>query len=101
MTKICTKCKRELDVLSFYKDKNKKDGLSCHCKDCQKQYRRDNIERILERERNYEKTRQRPTVRPAEYFIDRSSENLKYCVRCHIFKDFSEFNKDKGGKYAK
>lgn len=100
MTKVCTKCKRELDVLSFYKDKNKKDGLSCHCKDCQKQYRRDNIERILERERNYEKTRQRPTVRPAEYFIDRSSENLKYCVRCHIFKDFSEFNKDKGGKYG-
>ena len=100
MTKVCTKCHREIDVTEFYKDKNKKDGLSCYCKDCQKQYRKDNIDKILERERIYEKTRRRPTVRPAEYFMDRSSENLKYCVRCRVFKDFNNFNKDKNGRYG-
>lgn len=100
MLKVCTKCHKELDASEFYKDKNKKDGLSCWCIHCQKQYRKENIDRILVREREYEKTRQRPTVRPAEYFIDKSSENLKYCVRCHIFKDFSNFSKDKNGKYG-
>ena len=100
MIKTCTKCKRELDTSNFYKDKGSKDGLSCWCKQCQSQYRKDNIDKILKREREYEKTRQRPTKRPAEYFIDRSNENLKYCVRCHVFKDFGEFNKDKNGKYG-
>jgi hypothetical protein len=32
--KICGKCKQNLDVSDFYKDKTKKDGLSWDCKDC-------------------------------------------------------------------
>lgn len=33
-TKTCTKCKKELDVKLFYKDKQKKDGLCSSCKIC-------------------------------------------------------------------
>lgn len=40
MTKICTKCKRELDVSDFYKNKNKKDGLDSWCKFCTSDNRR-------------------------------------------------------------
>lgn len=36
-TKICTRCKNPLpaDTDNFYRDKNSKDGLTCWCKKCQ------------------------------------------------------------------
>ena len=34
MRKICSKCNEEHDLLSFYKDKNHKDGHRCSCKFC-------------------------------------------------------------------
>jgi hypothetical protein len=33
--KTCSKCSEEKSVNLFYKNKSKKDGLSCYCKDCQ------------------------------------------------------------------
>lgn len=33
-TKICSKCKRELPIEMFYKDRTKSDGLYTYCKDC-------------------------------------------------------------------
>jgi len=33
-TKICSKCGRELPLECFGKDKSKKDGLCCSCKEC-------------------------------------------------------------------
>lgn len=36
-TKRCSKCGRELPLEYFSKDKSKKDGLCCWCKECQKQ----------------------------------------------------------------
>lgn len=35
-TKICSKCKRELPISEFYKDKSRSDGLRSTCKDCTK-----------------------------------------------------------------
>ena len=35
MKKICTKCKIELDLDSFTKSKNSKDGYFYICKDCE------------------------------------------------------------------
>ena len=32
--KICGRCKKELPLSEFYKDKQQKDGLSCYCKEC-------------------------------------------------------------------
>jgi hypothetical protein len=34
MNKICTKCNIEYDLLSFYKDRNHKDGYRTSCKKC-------------------------------------------------------------------
>lgn len=36
--KHCWDCKRDLDLSSFFKDKNRKDGHGHRCKDCVKQY---------------------------------------------------------------
>jgi len=39
-TKICPKCKRELDVGRFSKNTSAKDGLQRRCKDCASEYGR-------------------------------------------------------------
>lgn len=40
MTKVCSRCKIELDLSYFGKDKSTKDGLRYYCKDCNNsQYR--------------------------------------------------------------
>ena len=46
-TKICTKCKRELPVEQFQSDKSNEDGFYPSCKDCKKEYRRANKEKLL------------------------------------------------------
>ena len=33
-TKICSRCKKEFSIDNFYKNKSKKDGHNCYCKDC-------------------------------------------------------------------
>lgn len=35
-TKVCTKCERKLPVIFFSANKNCKDGLSPHCRECQR-----------------------------------------------------------------
>lgn len=35
-TKFCPKCKRELPIEMFYKDRTKFDGLGIYCKDCER-----------------------------------------------------------------
>lgn len=33
-TKVCSRCRRELPVNEFNKDKSKKDGLDAYCRKC-------------------------------------------------------------------
>jgi 5-methylcytosine-specific restriction endonuclease McrA len=40
MSKVCSKCGRELDTERFHKNKTKKDGLADSCKDCAQAYQR-------------------------------------------------------------
>ena len=37
-TKICSKCKKELPIEMFYKDKKTIDGLRSYCKECLRKY---------------------------------------------------------------
>jgi len=48
--KTCARCKRELPVGQFYKDRSKNDGLRIYCKRCDKAYNRANKKRISQRD---------------------------------------------------
>lgn len=37
-TKVCSKCKKKLNISNFYKNRSCKDGLQNNCKKCQKYY---------------------------------------------------------------
>jgi hypothetical protein len=44
-TKICSQCKIEKEIINFKKDRNSKNGLRSNCKECDKIYRDNNLER--------------------------------------------------------
>ena len=52
-TKTCTKCGIEKDISEFYKQKSGKHGYRAECKECIKQYTKDNREKIALRNKNY------------------------------------------------
>lgn len=56
-TKTCTKCKETKFVSEFYRDKQKKDGLTSHCKSCKYQicrrYQTANKEKIAKKSRRW------------------------------------------------
>jgi gas vesicle protein len=53
--KICTKCNIEKNESEFFKDKGKKDGLRCECKECFKQYLIKNKDKISKQKKEYSK----------------------------------------------
>jgi hypothetical protein len=45
--KKCTKCEKVKNLDEFYKNKNKKDGLTCWCKICHKKYQNSEQGKII------------------------------------------------------
>lgn len=43
-TKVCSKCKRELPISEFSKNKSMSDGISCWCKQCHKKWKRKKVD---------------------------------------------------------
>ena len=67
-TKVCKKCGRELPIEEFYKDKRKKDGYSCWCKECFKQQQKQYYQEHKEEKAEYFKKRyQEHKKEKAEY----------------------------------
>ena len=52
--KKCGKCKKELPLTDFHKNKRAKDGLSNQCKECRKQYYQDNKQTIAKQVKLYQ-----------------------------------------------
>ena len=52
--KHCNPCNTSKSISEFSKSKTTKDGLQTRCKDCNKQYRQDNKESILEYQNQYD-----------------------------------------------
>ena len=65
LTKVCTKCGRELPLSEFSKDKKTKDGLFCWCKSCTKEhtklYRETHLEEQLKKDHDYYKCVKKPS----------------------------------------
>jgi len=51
--KVCSKCKKELNINLFYRDKQKKDKLSSACKNCHLISQRERSEKIREYQNCY------------------------------------------------
>lgn len=49
MTKICSKCKQQLPLSSFWKNIKQSDGYNNYCKKCLDEYRKKNLSRRNER----------------------------------------------------
>lgn len=47
ITKVCTKCGRELPLTEFHADKRRKHGVGSECRDCKRQYRQANRDRLM------------------------------------------------------
>jgi hypothetical protein len=91
--KICYKCKKELSLDNFYKNKSTKDGYKACCKECSrillKEYRKNNPDKVIKnRKEHYQKN--------AEIFRQRarnwSSGNKD--KKKQIFKNWYQKNKD-------
>lgn len=87
MIKTCLKCKRELDISMFSKNKNTADGLSTQCKDCTKAYR--------------ESIKNKPKDIYQEFygkhkFVD--NVEYKFCSSCHNWLTLDNFSSRKDSK---
>lgn len=71
-TKKCGTCKEEKPIVDFNKDKSRTDGLQRQCKDCVREYRKSNRDRIQKQKAEYHK-KNREKLR--EYDRKRRAEN--------------------------
>jgi len=88
MKKTCSKCKLELEVSMFGKNKASKDGLKPICRDCKskegKKYRAENTDKERQRlkkyrEENYDKCREREDKYYKDNIEKEKKRHKKYC----------------------
>ena len=77
-TKICSKCKKEKSIELFSKNKSKKSGYSCECKECHKIIRKKYYDNNKEKEINRVHTRRAQQVKDFKEF----KSKLK-CILCN------------------
>jgi hypothetical protein len=56
-TKICCRCSKELPVIFFSANNNRKDGLESYCRNCQNEYNKKNPALIKRKTKRIEKDR--------------------------------------------
>lgn len=112
--KTCSKCKQEKELSEFYKNKNRKDGYNTFCKECQKEYSKNNknvyknnniqyqknksINYYLNHEKNLEKNRKR-YLNNKEYYKNYYIINKNKIKNTH--KIYYINNKEKINNYNK
>lgn len=74
--KKCPKCGRELPEEMFNKNKNKKDGLSCYCKDCQREAHKKAKEKKISQDNKVS---------------DIIPFGMKRCTKCKAIKPLEDF----------
>jgi hypothetical protein len=100
MNKICKKCNIEKGISDFYKDKNKKFGVSYYCKECSKaiskKYRENNIDEIKEyKNKNKSKFREY-----SKKYRDNNKE-LVYQRKIKSYDKKKEYYRNKRNLYKK
>ena len=94
-TKVCYKCKQELCLTLFSKNKERKDGINAKCKLCEKKYYEQNKEKISAhnkkyREENKEKYLEYAKIYRKEYYKENKEKVLE---RHKIYRQENKENK--------
>lgn len=100
-TKICTKCKIEKSTNEFIKDKNKKDGYYSSCKDCRKEYLKNNKEKRYQYNKEYWKQNRDKLIQQNK---DYRNDNLEKCLessRNYYYKNKEKCLENKKEYYLK
>lgn len=101
-TKICSKCRKELPLDSFYKNKKTFDGYEYQCKDCKppyskkasKKYRESHKEEIKEYNKNkYLKNKDEIRERNKNYEQSERGKEVRYSIRKRRYAKILEYNK--------
>ena len=76
--KVCTKCKRILVAceINFRKSKKGKWGLESRCKECCKQYYKDNREQILEQQKQYKGEHKEELKKQNKQYYEDNKESI-------------------------
>lgn len=110
--KVCSRCKKELSICNFYKNKSREDGYGCYCKGCFKEYRRNN-QRCIEYSKEYSiNNSERRSLYHKERYLNNKEDMMKknleyYYNNKDIYKEYTEKMKqkqeyrDKMNAYAK
>jgi predicted HicB family RNase H-like nuclease len=109
--KVCYKCKKELPVELFSKDKTNADGLYTICKNCNKQYYEANKEKIADYQKQYKEANKEKLADYQKQYNEANKEKIAdykkqyYEANKEIFteksKQYNEANKEKLADYQK
>jgi hypothetical protein len=80
-TKICTKCKIEKETNQFNNDKTTKDKLHLQCKECLKEYRINNKQRIKEYNKEYKINNKNYYKNYSKEYYENNKEIILKCKR--------------------
>ena len=72
--KRCSKCRELKEESDFYRDKRKKDELQSQCKDCRKEYRKQNKEQIAKQNKKYYNKKKKQIAKWAQGYYKENKE---------------------------
>lgn len=116
MTKKCTKCNTKRGIEFFYKNKLTKDGLQFHCKLCNKDYNKNNKEKISKKaSEKYQINKEFKLLKNKEWrernkekrhdymksYLEKNKENIKKSRKKHYENNKERLKKDKEKYYEK
>ena len=96
-TKKCSKCGAEKPATPefYHRDKSRKDGLVFQCKDCQKLYRENNKEKILEQNRLYYENNKEKILEQKKSYRENNKEKISEQKKLHYENNKEEILEQK------
>ncbi len=103
--KTCSKCKIEKPLSEFYKDKYKRDGLSCACKMCKDDHSKivyaQNKEKIAEYNKNYQKVNKQRLNKVSKDYYHSNKEKHKDGILKRVYgitlDEYNQMIEDQNG----
>lgn len=87
--KHCRKCSTTKELSDFVKDRNKKDGLSTICRECRKEYKRINFDKLKIKKQLWNKNNKERIRKTTALYKQRNKERIELRL-----KEYRENNKE-------